>query len=166
MSQVSFVVPVEEMTGQFAKGSNIIMRRKKYRRENGSVFKVGVQESYKIVNPRDYAKNPPKGKELANIQLFKDSKQRTVEILHADKLSDEELKALTQEERMRIKELRAQLEDFRKRFYAQLKKPDPEAPYEKKMQPGKFKLMQKQYTKLDNFIQAIIRERMMKQQNN
>lgn len=70
---------------------------------------------------------------------------------------------MTPEERKKTLELRAELENFRNRFYAQFKRPDPEAPFEKKLRPGSSVLRQKQYAKLDNFIQAIIRERLQKQ---
>ena len=163
MTQIKFYAPVKEMNGEFEKGSGIIMRKKKYRAPNGKVLKEGVQESYKLVNPRDYEKNPPKGAELANIQLFSESKRLASEIINSGKLTDEELAAMTPEERQKTLELRAELENFRNRFYAQFKRPDPEAPYEKKPRPGSTKLLQKQYAKLDNFIQAIIRERLQKQ---
>ena len=163
MTQIKFYAPVKEMNGEFEKGSGIIMRKKKYRAPNGAVLREGVQESYKLVNPRDYEKNPPKGAELANIQLFSESKRLASEIINSGKLTDEELAAMTPEERQKTLELRAELENFRNRFYAQFKRPDPEAPYEKKPRPGSTKLLQKQYAKLDNFIQAIIRERLQKQ---
>ena len=165
MTQIKFHAPVTEMNGGFEKGSGIIMRKKKYRAPNGSVLKEGVQESYRVVNPRDYKKNPPKGSELSNIQLFSDSKRLTSEIINSGKFTDDELAAMTPEERQRTFELRTQLEDFKKRFYAQFKRPDHEAPYEKKPRPGSMKLHQKQYAKLDNFIQAIIREK-LKNPNN
>ena len=165
MTKVKFHEPVAEMNGEFEKGSGIIMRKKKYRAPNGKVLKEGIQESYKIVNPRDYEKNPPKGSELANIQLFGNSKRLASEIINSDKFTDDELAAMTPEERQRTFELRTQLEDFKKRFYAQFKRPDHEAPYEKKPRPGSMKLRQKQYAKLDNFIQAIIREK-LKNSNN
>ena len=154
MTQIKFYAPVKEMNGEFEKGSGIIMRKKKYRAPNGAVLREGVRESYKLVNPRDYEKNPPKGAELANIQLFSDSKRQTSEIINSGKVSDEELAAMTPEERQKTLELRAELENFRNRFYAQFKRPDPEAPYEKKPRPGSMKLLQKQYAKLDNFIMA------------
>ena len=163
MTQIKFYAPVKEMNGEFEKGSGIIMRKKKYRAPNGAVLREGVQESYKLVNPRDYEKNPPKGTELANIQLFSNSKRLASEIINSGKLTDEELAAMTPEERQKTLELRAELENCRNRFYAQFKRPDPEAPYEKKPRPGSTKLLQKQYAKLDNFIQAIIRERLQKQ---
>ena len=163
MTQIKFYAPVKEMNGEFEKGSGIIMRKKKYRAPNGAVLREGVQESYKLVNPRDYEKNPPKGAELANIQLFSNSKRLASEIINSGKLTDEELAAMTPEECQKTLELRAELENFKNRFYAQFKRPDPEAPYEKKPRPGSMKLLQKQYAKLDNFIQAIIRERLQKQ---
>ena len=163
MTQIKFYAPVKEMNGEFEKGSGIVMRKKKYRAPNGAVLREGVQESYKIVHPRDYDKNPPQGAELANIQLFSDSKRQTSEIINSGKLTDEELAAMTPEERQKTLELRAELENFRNRFYAQFKHPDPEAPFEKKLRPGSSVLRQKQYAKLDNFIQAIIRVRLQKQ---
>ena len=163
MSKVKFHAPVTEMNGEFEKGSGIVMRKKKYRAPNGAVLKEGVQESYKIVNPRDYKKNPPKGAELANINLFAESKRLTTEILHADGYTDQELAAMTPEQRKHVDELCAQLESFITRFYAQFKRPDPEAPFEKKPAPGSTKLRRKQYAKLDNFIQALIREKLRQQ---
>lgn len=158
MSQIEFYAPVKNMRGEFEKGSGIVMRQKKYRAPNGTVLKEGVQESYKIVNPRDYKKNPPKGAELANIRSFADSKRISSEIINSEKLTDDELAAMTPEQRAHVLELRQQLDNYRKRFYAQFKKPDPQAPYEKKLRPGSIKLQRKQYAKLDNFIQAITRE--------
>lgn len=164
MSQIEFFAPVKTMQGEFEKRSGIIMRKKKFRAPNGAVLKEGVQESYKIVNPRDYKKNPPKGAELANINLFTNSKRLASEIINSEKYTEDELAAMTPEQRAHVAELRAQLESYRTRFYAQFKRPDPEAPFEKKPQPGSTKLQRKQYTKLDNFIQAIIRVKLTQQQ--
>lgn len=159
MSQVEFVAPIKSYRGEFQKGSGVIIRQKKYRAPNGKVIKEGVHESYKIVHPRDYEANPPKGAELANIQSFAYSKRIASEIINSEKITEEELASMTPEERAQVQDLRLQLEDFRKRFYAQFQKPDPEAPLENKPRPGSIKLLRKQYAKLDNFIQAIIRER-------
>ena len=145
------------------KNSRIVMRKKSYRAPNGAVLQEGTQESYKIVHPRDYAKNPPQGAELANISLFSASKQAATEIIRAGKLTEEELATLPLNERLKMNELRAQLEDFRVRFYAQFKRPDPEAPFEKRPAPGSTKRHRKQYLKLDTFIQVILRERLKKQ---
>ena len=160
MSQIEFYAPVKSMNGEFEKGSGIIMRKKRYRAPNGAVLKEGVQESYKIVHPRDYEKNPPQGAELANINAFAQSKQVASLIINSEKVTDEELAAMTPELRAQVMDLRQQLEQFRKRFYAQFKRPDREAPFEKKLQPGQSKLKRKQYAKLDNFIQAIVREKL------
>ena len=54
MTKIKFYAPVREMNGEFEKNSGIIMRKKKYRAPNGAVLKEGVQESYKITNPRDF----------------------------------------------------------------------------------------------------------------
>ena len=160
MSKIEFHDPVKTMRGKFAKESGIILRKKTYRAPNGAILTEGVQESYKIVNPRDYTKNPPKGAELANINLFTQTKRLSSEIINSERYTDDELAAMTPEQRAHVAELRRQLEDFRIRFYAQFKRPDPEAPFEKKPAPNSTKLKRKQYTKLDNFIQAILRERL------
>ena len=70
----------------------------------------------------------------------------------------------TPEQRAYVAELRAQLESYRARFYAQFNKPDPEAPFEKQPKPGSTKLRRRQHLKLDNFTQAIIREQLKHQQ--
>ena len=160
MTKIKLHTPIAEMRGELEKGSRIIMRKKKYRAPTGKVLKEGVQESYIIVHPRDYEKNPPKGAELANINIFAESKRISTEIINSAKYTDEELANMTEEQREQVVELRAILENFRKRFYAQFKKPDPEAPFEKKPLPGSMKLRRKQYVKLDNFIQAIVRNRL------
>ena len=165
MSQIEFYAPVKNMRGKFEKGSGIVFRQKKYRAPNGAVLKEGVQESYKIVHPRDYDKNPPKGAELANLTTFADSKRISSEIINSEKITDDELAAMTPEQRTHVMDLRQQLDNYRKRFYAQFKKPDPEAPFEKKPDPNSMKLRRKQYSKLDNFIQAIIREKLTNANN-
>ena len=155
MSQVEFYAPVKNVRGKAEKGSGFIFRQKKYRAPNGAVLKEGVNESYKIVHPRDYQANPPQGDELANISLFGESKRIASEIINSEKISDDELAAMTPEQREHVMTLRAMLADFRKRFYAQFKRPDKEAPFEKKPQPGSIKLRRKQYAKLDNFIHKL-----------
>ena len=165
MTKIKFYAPVSEMNGEFEKGSGIIMRKKKYRAPNGAVLKEGVQESYKIVHPRDYDKTPPVGRELANINIFADSKRLASEIINSEKFTDEQLAAMSPEQQAYIAELRTHLENYRKRFYAQFKRPDPEAPLEKKPQPGSMVRRRKQYAKLDNFIQAIMRVKLLQSQS-
>ena len=163
MTKVKFHAPVAEMHGEFEKNSGIIMRQKRYRAPNGAVLKVGAQESYKIANPRDFTRTPPQGAERANMRSFGDVSLMTSEIIRSERYTAEELDAMTPEERAHIDELRLQLENYRTRFYAQFKRPDPEAPLQKKPDPGCTTLKRKQYAKLDTFIQAIIREKLKKQ---
>lgn len=165
MTKIKLHSPVREMHGEFEKDSGIIMRKKKFRAPSGKVMREGVQESYIIIHPRDYSKNPPKGDELANISIFARTKKISSLIINSEKFTEDELAAMTPEQRTQVAELRAQLESFRTRFYAQFKKPDPEAPFEKKLQPGASILRRKQYSKLDNFIQAILRERLINHNN-
>lgn len=165
MSQVKLNDIIDEMHGEFAKNSGVIMRCKKYRAPNGAVLRSGVLEAYKVVNPRDYDKTPPRGAELENINLFADSKNRATEIIRSRRFSDEELAAMTLADRSRILALRGQLDDYTRRFYAQFKRPDREAPFEKRPRPNSTKLQRKQYVKLDTFIQAIEREKIKNASN-
>ena len=158
MTKVKLHAPVAEMHGEFEKNSGIIMRQKKYRAPNGAVLKVGVQESYKMAHPRDFDRTPAQGAELANMRSFGEVSRRTTEIIRSERYTAEELAAMTPEERAHVAELRLRLENYRTRFYAQFKKPDPEAPFEKKPQPGSSVLRRKQYSKLDTFIQALLRQ--------
>ena len=146
MTKIKLHAPVAEMHGEFEKNSGIIMRQKKYRAPNGAVLKVGVQESYKIAHPRDFDRTPAQGAELANMRSFGEVSRMTTEIIRSERYTDEA-------------ELRLRLENYRTRFYAQFKKPDSEAPFEKKLCPGASKLYRKQYSKLDTFIQALLRQK-------
>ena len=159
MAQVELHRTIDALHGKMDPAGHMIMRQKKYRAPNGKVLREGVQESY-TRRPRDFEKTPPQGAEAANMRSFGEVSLLASEIIRAGKLSEEELAAMTTEERAHTDELRGQLEQLRKRFYAQFKRPDPEAPFEKKLQPGQSKLRRKQYSKLDNFIQAIIREKL------
>ena len=163
MSQIELYAPFKNMRGGFEKNSGIVMRQKKYRAPNGAVLKEGVQESYKVANPRDFQKTPPQGAELTNMQSFGEISRLTTEIIRSERYTQEELAAMTPEERTHVAELREQLQHFRTRFYAQFKRPDPEAPLQKKLDPGCTTLKRKQYSKLDTFIQAIIRKKHKKQ---
>ena len=159
MARVELSYPAQNVHGKMDKRGKVIMRQKKYRAANGAVLSEGSQEAYYVSHPRDFEKNAPKGAELANMRTFGDASLCSGKLRRAGKCTAEELAAMTPEERTHVEELRAELEDLRRRFYAQFKKPDPEAPFEKKLQPGASVLRRKQYVKFDNFIQAIIRER-------
>ena len=163
MSQVTLYAPVAEMHGKLEKNGTVIMRQKKYRAPNGAVLKVGVQEAYKVAAPRDFDKTPPQGAELTNMRAFGEVSRMATDIIRSERYTADELDAMTPEERARIDGLRSQLENYRTRFYAQFKKPDPEAPFEKKLDPGCSAFKRKQYSKLDTFIQALIREKLKSQ---
>ena len=158
MSQITLNTPFENMHGKF--GKNVVVRQKKYRSPSGKVIFVGAQESYPVTNPRDYQKNPPTGEELANIRLFGDVSRLTAEIINSALYTDEQLSAMSEEERAHILQLREQLDDFQKRYLAQVKRPDPEAPFDKVQNPNSMLRRRKQYKTLRTFIQAILRERM------
>ena len=158
MSKITLNTPFDHMRGKF--GKNVVIRQKKYRAPNGKVLFEGVKESYPVTNPRDYDKNPPKGAELTNIRLFGDVSRLAAEIINSALYTDEQLSAMTDEEREHILQLRGQLDDFQKRFMAQVKRPDSEAPFEKRQDPNSMLRRRKQYKTLRTFIQAILRERM------
>ena len=90
-------------------------------------------ETYKIEHPRDWKKNPAKGKELEHQLRFKQACAETYKVLHPS--TPEEL---------------ATLQKWQSRFEAQLDKPEPDAPIDPKT--GK----RKQYFRLDAFIRTCL----------
>ena len=148
--------PVREIHGALTK-KGIINRQKKYRDEFGRVIYEGAQESYAVSHPRDYKKNPPKGAELAHINIFRQACLMTKEILDAEKPEETSTvsvlpprpKYLTKEEAQTL------LADYRKRYRAQLPstrgtRPDPQAPIDKNTHAPK------RYFRLDNFIRSMV----------
>jgi len=84
MAQVTFISPIESLSGQLSHQPNAtIHRRKRYRDDKGHVIAEGVNETYVVVHPRDYSLNPPKGEELRNINIF-----RQAFLLSRQELSD------------------------------------------------------------------------------
>ena len=164
MAKVDLAAGIDAIHGKMDKDGHVVMRQKKYRAPSGKVLKRGPQEAF-TRDPRDFDRTPPQGAELANMRDFGDICMMVSEMIRAGKLTEEELAAMNEEDRARALGLRAELEEFRERFYAQFKTPDPEAPYEKKLSPNASKLRQKQYAKIDTFIQAIYRERRRRGQN-
>ena len=127
-----FEDPVRELHGAFTKGGTI-NRRKTYRDSKGRIKGMSAPESYKIVNPRDWKKNPAKGKELEHQLHFKQACADTYHIMHPS--TPEEL---------------ATLQMWQSRFDAQLDKPESDAPIDPKT--GK----RKQYFRLDAFIRTCL----------
>ena len=162
MSQITLMPPFEGIHGKF--GQNVIIRQKKFRAPNGKVLFKGVKETYPLENPRDYKKNPPKGAELANINLFGDISHLAAQIINSTSYTPDELAAMTEEEHNHVMELQAQLADFQQRYVAQYKHPDPEAPFDNTPNPNSHIKRRKTYKTLRTFIQAILRERLKNQQ--
>ena len=148
--------------GKMNKRDNTVLRQKKYRAESGKVIGHGAQESYEVLNPRDYKKNPPKGAELRNIQTFADASRVTTLIIQAGKFTEEELAAMPNELRAQTEDLRRQLAAFKARFNAQLVTPDPQAPVLSKTDPqynpNSSKIQRRRYITLNTFIRAMLQQ--------
>lgn len=139
MAKISYNTPVENMTGAIDSNHRFVQRTKHLRDTNGIVTHTCATEAFIVSNPRNYKRTPPQGAELAHLQHFGEAARRTTALLSALKPdahpTDEQL---------------AQLDDYRKRFQAQLrKKPDPHAPLGADGKP-------KRYHRFDNFVRAMI----------
>ena len=160
MAKVQLSSLAEEINGKFNKRSVTVMRKKKYRAENGAVLSEGSQEAYDVLNPRDYKKNPPKGAELQNITAFGNASRLTTLIIRSAKYTDEELAAMSDSEREQTLAYRAQYQQFKARFLAQLKKPDPKAPVlpktDPQYNPNSTKIQRRTYRTLNTFIRAML----------
>ena len=162
MAKVKLNVAFDQARGKLNKRDNTILRQKKYRADNGKVINYGAQEAYEVRNPRDYEKNPPQGAELENINSFGQASRLTTLLIQAGKFTDEELAAMPDELREQTEELRRQLAAFKKRFNAQLVKPDPYAPILPKTDlqynPNSAKIQRRQYRTLNTFIRAMLKQ--------
>ena len=153
MARTVFDDPVRELHGAYTKGGSI-SRRKTYRDSKGRIKGMSEPETYKIEHPRDWKKNPAKGKELEHQLRFKQACAETHRILlpskpqayaaaHAADHPDGSAATPTPEEL-------ATLKMWQSRFEAQLNKPEPDAPIDPKT--GK----RKQYFRLDAFIRTCL----------
>lgn len=156
MSQATFQPPFDKLIGKY--GKKTVLRQKIYRHEDGTIIAEGVKEAYPLENPRDYKRKPPKGDELANINLFGDVSHQTALIINSASYTEEQLNALPEGQRLIILQRREQLADFKTRFVAQTTKPDREAPIDKNSLASNLP-RRKKYKTLRTFIQAILRER-------
>ena len=160
MSKIELNAAFENVRGKLHKQDSIIYRQKKYRSESGKVINYAAQEAYEVRNPRDYKKNPPQGAELLNIRSFAEASRLTTRLINAGKYTDEELAAMTTEEREQVELLRAQLDEFKARFKAQLKVADRQAPVLSKTDPqynpNSRKIQRRQYRVLNAFIRAML----------
>ena len=120
MAEVIYQDPVHEVRGTLSKDGTI-HRRKYYRNENGKIIGASKPEAYQILYPRDWKRNPAKGKELEHQLRFKSACAETKRILMAAK--PEKYPGYTPSS-----DDLAMLQYWQDRFKAQLQKPEPEAP--------------------------------------
>ena len=160
MAKIELTSTFGNISGKLNKRDKIVYRQKKYRAESGAVISTASNEAYEVVNPRDYKKQPPKGAELENIRSFSEASRLTTLLIRAGKYSEDELAALPENERQQTLSYRAQLEHYKARFMAQLKKPDPHAPVLSKTDPqynqNSSQIQRRQYRSLNAFIRAMI----------
>jgi hypothetical protein len=139
MAKIEYSPGIELIKGALDSDHKLINRQKHLHNTNGDISKKCAPEVYLQRNKRDYKQTPPKGAELAHLQHFGEAAKRTKLLIYAYKFPD-----------TASDEQRELLENYRRRFEAQLKgKPDPQAPLDKS---GK----QKFYFRFDNFIRAMI----------
>jgi hypothetical protein len=139
MGKIYYSPGIDYTTGALDSQHQLITRRKHLHAPNGALTKECDPETYLQRNKRDYKHTPPQGAELAHLKHFGEAAKRTTALIYAYKFPD-----------TASDEQRSLLEDFRRRFEAQLKgAPDPQAPLNKE---GK----QKYYFRFDNFIRAMI----------
>ena len=162
MSKVELHPMFKNARGKMNKRDNTVLRQKQYRAESGKVIGHGAQESYEILNPRDYKKNPPKGAELRNIQTFADASRVTTLIIQSGKFTEEELASMPDKLRAQTEDLRRQLAAFKARFNAQLVTPDPQAPVltkkDSQYNPNSAKIQRRRYRTLNTFIRAMLQQ--------
>ena len=70
MAEVIYQDPDLEIRGTLTKDGTI-HRRKYYRDANGKIIGASKPEAYQILYPRNWKKNPAKGKELEHQLRFK-----------------------------------------------------------------------------------------------
>ena len=139
MAKISYSPGIDYTRGALDSGHELITRQKHLHDTTGALTKTCAPEVFLKKYKRDYKHNPPKGAELAHLQRFGEAAKRTTALIHAYKFPD----TATEEER----EL---LEQYRRRFQAQLKgHPDLQAPLDPQGRP-------KYYFRFDNFIRAMI----------
>ena len=128
MAQSKLIYPVESLHGKITKKSKTIFRRKAVHDQEGNIIGLYAQESYVVEHPRDWKKNPPKGAEKQRLDNWTAACQRA-----KIELRDEALAA-----------------NWRKRFEAQLKHGEADAPID----PATHK--PKVYIRFDCFVRAAI----------
>ena len=139
MGKVHYSAGIDYVVGALDTKHELIARLKHLHDANGVLTKTCDPEIYLQKHKRDYKQTPPRGNELAHLQHFGEAAKRTTALIHVYKFPD-----------TASEEQRALLEEYRRRFEAQLKgEADPHAPLNKE---GK----RKHYFRFDNFIRAMI----------
>lgn len=139
MAKVFYSSGIDYVKGALDSEHKLITRVKHLHDHNGSLTKQCDPEAYLWKRKRDYKHNPPMGGELAHLKHFGEAAKRTTVLIAAYKFPE-----------TASDEQRALLDQYRRRFEAQLKgAPDPQAPLDKS---GK----RKYYFRFDNFIRAMI----------
>ena len=139
MAKIHYSAGIDLTTGALDTRHELITRQKHLHGTDGSLTKACDPEVYLQKHKRDYQQTPPRGNELAHLQHFGEAAKRTTALIYAYKFPD-----------TASEEQRALLEEYRRRFEAQLKgEADPHAPLNKE---GK----RKHYFRFDNFIRAMI----------
>ncbi len=139
MAKIDFSAGIDLVKGAWDSKHELVTRQKHLHTPDGSITKECEPEVYYHLHKRDYKHNPPKGAELAHLELFGEAAKRTTALIRAFKNPDE----ASEEEKTLVQQ-------YLGRFHKQLKgAPDPQAPTDKS---GK----QKHYYRFDNFIRAMI----------
>ena len=139
MAKIHYSPGIDRTLGALDSKHTLITRQKHLHDTDGSLTKECEPEVYLQRRKRNYKQDPPQGNELAHLQHFGEAAKRTTALIYAYKFPD-----------TASNEQRELLEQYRRRFEAQLKgAPDLQAPLDKE---GK----QKHYFRFDNFIRAMI----------
>ncbi len=149
MAILNLQPPFDNITGTLEK-RGIIHRQKHYKDDDGRILFIGKQEAYAVRNPRDYRKNPPQGEELRNINLFRQANSLTTRILRSADYTAEDLAQLPETDRTIIESLQSRVAEYKKRYKAQARKPDSQAPIDRRTH------RRKQYVTLNTFIRAML----------
>lgn len=130
MGSVNFLPPIAEMTGRLSKRDKdgTVFRRKHYRDDNGNIIGVAKKEHFLVTRPRNYRTNPMSEAEAKAVDAFKYAVQQ----YNIEKENPERMAY------------------WKKRFKAQLRKPDSHAPIDPKTRRPRV------YCRLDMFIRAML----------
>ncbi len=160
MARADLEFPFKESHGAIEKHGTV-NRKKKFRNSRGRIIGEGIQESYKIANPRDWKKNPASEAELAHRSLWQEVCFRTAEILQSAQPGGPTQQQLIRKQVNNVpdyytpEEVRRLYAQYYHRFLAQMprtrgKHPDPQAPLDKHTKTPK------RYAQFPNFVRAMI----------